>query len=203
MQEERMIFVIDMVNGFVKEGALADSSILRIVPFIKEIIKNKEGVLVEVKECHNENSLEFKNFPPHCINGSYEAETCDELKYVLKDSYKFYKNSTSALFSKGLFEFICKNNPKEIIITGCCTDICIMNFAIPLKNLFNELGIDTEIIVYKEAVDTYDAPNHKREYYNEIAFLLMEQCGILVKEYEKEKNDLKINNQKVKEKIYG
>ena len=74
-----------------------------------------------------------------------------------------------------------------------------MNFAIPLKNLFNELGIDTEIIVYKEAVDTYDAPNHNREYFNEIAFLLMEQCGIIVKNYEFEKQEENNKRQKVKE----
>lgn len=198
MQEERMIFIIDMVNGFVKEGALADSKILGIVPAIKKIIKEKKGLLVEVKESHNENSLEFKNFLPHCLYGTKEAETCDELKETLKNSLKFYKNSTSALFGKDVMNFILNNYVKEIIITGCCTDICIMNFAIPLKNLFNELGIDTEIIVYKEAVDTYDAPFHKKDYYNEIAFLLMEQCGIVVKNYEFEKQE-KNNKQKVKE----
>ena len=199
MQEERIIFIIDMVNGFVKEGALADSKILRIVPVIKQIINDKKGVLVEVKECHNENSLEFKNFPPHCLYGTKEVETCDELKETLKDSLKFYKNSTSALFGKDVLNFLLNNYVKEIIITGCCTDICIMNFAIPLKNLFNELGIDTEIIVYKEAVDTYDAPNHNREYFNEIAFLLMEQCGIIVKNYEFEKQEENNKRQKVKE----
>lgn len=189
MQEERMIFIIDMVNGFVKEGGLADLGILRIVPTIKEVIKNYDGILVEVKECHNIASLEFKNFPPHCLDGTFEAETCDELKEDLKDSYKFYKNSTSALFSKGLFEFICKNQPKEIIIMGCCTDICIMNFAIPLKNLFNELGLDIDIVIYEEAVDTYDSPNHNREEYNDMAFKLMKQSGVIVKSYEKEKSD--------------
>ena len=200
--QERMIFVIDMVNGFVKEGALADPSILKIVPAIKQIINDKKGEIVEVKECHNENSLEFKNFPPHCIKGTYEAETCDELKNELENCVKFYKNSTSALFGKDVINYILNNPVNEIIITGCCTDICIMNFAIPLKNLFNELGIDTEIIIYKDAVDTYNAPNHKREYFNEIAFLLMEQCGILVKNYEKE--EIKENGfRKVKENNYG
>lgn len=202
MQEERMIFVIDMVNGFVKEGNLADPNILKIVPMIKQIINEKKGVLVEVKECHHENSLEFKNFPPHCIKGTYEAQTIDELKEDLEESIKFYKNSTSALFAKGIIDFLLKNYVKEIIITGCCTDICIMNFAIPLKNLFNELGIDTEIIVYKEAVDTYNAPNHNREYFNDIAFLLMDQCGITVKEYQKEREEEK-GFQKVKENNYG
>lgn len=198
MKEERMLFIIDMVNGFVKGGALADSSILEIVPTIKEVIRNKEGILVEVKESHNIASLEFKNFPPHCLEGTWEADTCDELKEDLKNSYKFYKNSTSALFSKGLFEFIYYHQPKEIIIMGCCTDICIMNFAIPLKNLFNELGLDIDIIIYEEAVDTYNSPIHNRDEYNEIAFKLMKQSGIILKSYEKEKSNDENQIKKIK-----
>ena len=205
MQEERMIFVIDMINGFVKVGVLADPTILKIVPTIKEIINEKKGVLVEVLDCHNKDSIEFKSFPTHCLKGTKESETCDELQDILKDSYKFYKNSTSALFSKGLIELILKKQPKEIIITGCCTDICIMNFAIPLKNLFNELGLDITITVYKEAVDTYDNPNHQREYYNEIAHLLMQQAGINVKSWNKEKEEQENNKGYMRKKVlnYG
>ena len=37
---------------------------------------------------------------------------------------------------------------------------------------------DTVRTWYKNAVETYDAPNHNRKEYNEIAFKIMEQNGI-------------------------
>ena len=40
-------------------------------------------------------------------------------------------------------------------------------------------------IIPENAVDTYDAPYHKKDEYNEMAFKLMKQAGIsLVKKYE-------------------
>ena len=73
---------------------------------------------------------------------------------------------------------------KQIIITGCCTDICILNFAIALRNFLDELNIDIEIIVPINAVETYHIPSiHDRQEYNERAYKVMEDGGItLVKE---------------------
>ena len=70
------------------------------------------------------------------------------------------------------------NNLKEVVIIGCCTDICILNLAIPLQNYFDQNDLNIKITVPKNAVETYDAPWHNREEYNEIAFKLMKQAGI-------------------------
>ena len=69
---------------------------------------------------------------------------------------------------------------RKVIVTGCCTDICIMNLVIPLINYFDEQNRDVEVIVQIDAVETYDAPNHNRKEYNEIAFKLLTQAGIKV-----------------------
>jgi nicotinamidase-related amidase len=77
-------------------------------------------------------------------------------------------------------------NLRNVVITGCCTDICDLNLAIPLKNYFNEYNREVDIYVPEKAVETYDAPNHNRDEYNEMAFKLMNQSGIkLVKRYER------------------
>ena len=73
------------------------------------------------------------------------------------------------------------NNLKEVIIIGCCTDICILNLAIPLQNYFDQEDRNVKVTVLKNAVETYDAPNHNRNEYNEIAFKLMKQAGINLK----------------------
>ena len=68
-------------------------------------------------------------------------------------------------------------NLREIIVTGCCTDICVMNLVIPLINYFDELNRDVNVIVPKYAVETYNAPNHTRRGWNAMAFDFMKQAG--------------------------
>ena len=68
----------------------------------------------------------------------------------------------------------------DLVGVGCCTDICILNFLIPLKNYFNQINKDVEVLVVKDATETYDAPNHDRDYYNKLAYELMAQAGVVV-----------------------
>ena len=80
---KKLLLVIDMVNGFVKEGALADKGInnitTNVVNIINEYIKNNDDI-ISIQEGHNEKSKEFDSFPAHCILGTEEAELIDEIK---------------------------------------------------------------------------------------------------------------------------
>ena len=130
-------------------------------------------------------STEFNRYLKHCDNEK-ESRTIKEIRII--EPYAtgiFYKNSTCALFAAGLARTILMMKKlKQIIITGCCTDICILNFAIALRNFLDELNIDIEIIVPINAVETYHIPSiHDRKEYNERAYKVMEDGGItLVKE---------------------
>ena len=184
---KKMIFVIDMINGFCKEGALADPRIMGIVPELHEYLEKFEGAKVCVRDCHDKDALEFADFPPHCEKDSKESELIDELKDVLEGAKDVPKNSTCALFAPGMMDYIKEEKPEEIVVTGCCTDICILNFVTALKNYLNQEGVKCDIIVYKELVDTYDSPNHNRNVYNAMALTLMEQCGAKVHDLVNEK----------------
>ncbi len=183
----KLLINVDMVNGFVKSGAMADNYIEHIIPehiiLMKKI--NVEGIIAIVKDTHKEECREFKRYPNHCIEGTKEADLVNELKDFEEDALIYEKNSTSTIYAKSFLEDINKmKNLKEVIIIGCCTDICIINLAIPLQNYFDEKNLDIKITVPKNAVETYDAPNHNREEYNEIAFKLMKQAGInLIENY--------------------
>ena len=77
------------------------------------------------------------------------------LKVFEEKAITFKKNSTSAMFAKGFMEYInSKQGLEDITIVGCCTDICVLNLAIPLKNYFNEQNIDTNVIVMEDLVET-------------------------------------------------
>ncbi len=183
----KLLVIIDMINGFIKEGALADSYINTITPKIIEKIKENiesNDMIINFQDAHKIDSKEFKDFPPHCIIGTFEAKLIDELLPYENKMKTIYKNSTSGFVTDEFMQFIenNKNNLNEITITGCCTDICIINFAIPLKNYCNEHNLDIEIIVPKNCVQTYNSDIHNRDEYNEMSFKLMKQCGIKVEE---------------------
>ena len=77
-------------------------------------------------------------------------------------------------------------NLNRIVVTGCCTDICVTNLVIPLRNYLDQENRNVEIIVPQDAVETYDAPTHKADEWNKKAFEFMEQGGItLVKTMER------------------
>lgn len=207
-----LLIVVDMVNGFVREGALADPYIATIIPEIKELIElNRErgGALAFINEAHTENAAEFKTFPRHCVKGTIEAEVIDELQPEFREADLVYgKNSTAGIFAIQR-DIEAMQQLREVIITGCCTDICDLNLAIPLKNLLNEYDRDVRVVVPRNAVETFQIniehnnPDgtpiivngepfveviHPRDEYNEMAFKLLDQAGVETpKQYIKER----------------
>lgn len=180
---KKFLVVVDMVNGFVKEGAMASQNIEHIVPEIEKLVKeytfNSDKQVAFVKDVHEKSAREFGRYPVHCVKGTYESELVDELKKYENMSLTYEKNSTSAIFSKKFIDDINKmKNLKDVYVVGCCTDICVMNLVIPLQNYFDEKNKDISITVLKDAVETYDSPNHNKDEWNNMAFKFMEQSGI-------------------------
>lgn len=186
---KEILVVVDMVNGFVKEGSLADPYISHIIPeqirLIEDFLKRKQGVLF-IKDAHTKDSKEFDSFPPHCIKGTTEAELVSELKPYEEKGISIEKNSTSAIFAEGFLKLIQQMKQLERVVTvGCEADICIPNLAIPLQNYFNQINQETKVIVPLNAIETFDGPSHDRREYFEIGTKMMANSGItLVKKYE-------------------
>jgi nicotinamidase-related amidase len=189
---KRLLIVVDMVNGFLRFGAMSSQNIEHIVPEVENLVKlfieDPEGQVALVKDTHTMNAREFKRYPIHCVINTPEAQNVDELLPYENQSIVIEKNSTSALLADGLLTEIEKMpNLEEVVIVGCCTDICVMNLAIPLQCYFDEHNKDISIVIPQNAVETYDAPNHNAEEWNGMAYRFMEQTGIkLVKKYERE-----------------
>ena len=174
---KKCIFVIDMVNGFVHEGAMHDEKIMKIVPFIKKLLNDsKNERIIFIADTHEESAIEFNSFPPHCVEGTSESEIIDELKPWVQELVE--KNSTNAFHALDMNSFI--NEYDEYILVGCCSDICVMQFALTLKTYLNQYNNASKVIVYKEGIATYDAPHHPAKEYHEMAIKLMEQSGIKV-----------------------
>lgn len=182
---KKVLYVVDMVNGFVNEGVLHDKHIQGTIPeqikLIEKMKREGEGIAF-IKDCHTKDSIEFKTFPEHCIKGTSEALLVPELQLYEDDALVYEKNSTSAMFAPHMMEHLgMMENLEEVIGVGCCTDICDLNFFIPLKNYFNQMNRDVTIFAVKNAMDTYHIPGvHDREEYTNMTYKLMEQAGIIL-----------------------
>ena len=177
------LIVVDMVNGFVREGALHDEEIAKVIPRQIELIKEakKAGkAIIFIKDTHDKDAVEFDRFGgSHCVRGTKEAELVDELKPFENDEDTFIieKNSTSFMEAPD-FRKLIEDHPEmfEFDIVGCCTDICDFNGAMGLANYLDQWNRRHIIRVHEDAIATY-AEDARQEYVF-AAKLLMEQQGI-------------------------
>lgn len=179
---EGCLIVVDMVNGFVREGVLHDPNIAKIIPRQIELIKeakNAGKLIVFIKDTHEENAVEFERFgnTKHCVKGNFEADLVDELKEFEKDGIAIPKNSTCFMEAPLFRELMAKQLlMNEFDIVGCCTDICVVNGAIALANYLDQNNRKHVIRVHEDAIATYAEDN--RGEYVDAAKLLMKQQGI-------------------------
>lgn len=207
--KNKLLVVVDMVNGFCKEGPMADPSIMKIVDAqikLIEKVKREGGRVIFVKEGHDADATEFAKFPVHCVKGTKEAEIIDELKKYADEADGIYeKNSTSAIFAEGFLEDFegTFGDVSEVIVAGCCTDICDTNFLVPLVNYCDEINRKVDFVMPIDVCETYDAPFHKRDEYNKLAYKMLKQAGVKVVEtYNEEMKEVTIEEgEKIKKLI--
>jgi len=193
---KKVLIVVDMVNGFVREGALADKHIEGTIENQVALIKKyqEEGnLIIFIKDTHTMDSVEHDRFggAKHCIEGTFEAELVDEIKpYEGKENTIILeKNSTSYIWAENKeegynFVDVLNNleNVEEIEVVGCCTDICITNGVLPMMNYFDQKNRRIGVTLYQDAIDTFEIPGvHDRKQYEDAAYLLLQQQGAKVK----------------------
>ena len=179
---ERVLIVVDMVNGFVYNGPLHDIECSKIIPRQKEIIDDyldNGDLVVFIKDTHTKDSTEFSRMPIHCLENTDESELVPELReYVGRDNViTINKNSTSFNEAPEFRELITNLvNLKRVDEIGVCTDICDFNGIMGLANRLNQENRDVSIYVHEDAVATFNET--ERSEYVEAAKLLMKQKGI-------------------------
>lgn len=180
----KALIVVDMINGFLREGVLHDSEIGLIIPRQIELIRDNQSnnnLTVFIKDTHSIDAEEFKRFgnTKHCVIGSSESELVDELKSFESkpNTISILKNSTSYMEAPMFRDLISKLvNLNEVDVIGCCTDICVFNGTMGLANYFDEWNRDVTINVHTDAIATYS--QNERQEYVDASKLLMSQQGI-------------------------
>ena len=182
------LIIIDMVNGFMVEGPMADVSIRNIIDNIIELIKcfkQTDSPILAFLDRHPADAKEFSAYPAHCVSGTSESEWVDELKPYSSDVRFIEKNSVNGFLSPQFQDWLKESGIfREYVITGCVTDICVLQFASTLQAYVHQNNLDAVVTVVANAVDTFDAPGHPKRDFHEFALTLMRQYGInVVEEY--------------------
>ena len=177
---ETILIIIDMVNGFVREGILSSPYVDKIAGKLSEFAKACDSLnipIIAYADTHAHDSSEFSLFPVHCVKGTSEAELIDELK-AIKSIIKVEKNSTNSFLAQNPLEKTAKNI-KNILVTGCVTDICVRDFAKTMRKYIDENDIDARIYLFEDLVETYQIDGvHNRELEHLLALYDMKNSGI-------------------------
>ena len=180
--KDPVIFVVDMIEGFVHEGALHDEAIHAATMHIESLIRDAEQRVIFIADSHPPKTREFISYPSHCVIGTKESEVIQELQPYVQELMR--KNSTNT-FTCPDFQLFLKErlkNYRDIVITGCCTDICILQFALCLNAWLNEHNkTEQRIIIPLSCVDTYHIEGvHDAVSCHEFSIRNMESNGICI-----------------------
>lgn len=184
----KALFMIDMNNGFVNFGPMANPKYNDLVPeqlALIEMFREEDELVNFILENHDKNALEFISYPEHCVEGTEEAKLIPEFQDEENkpNTRTYYKNSINGMLNRTLQDDIkALKKLKMIVLAGVCGDLCVMDFGRTLLRYLDEINHDLKVFVVKSCIDTFDAPGHNREEWLEIAYKVLEQAGAVVVE---------------------
>ncbi len=131
------VLVIDMVRGFLEEGCpLYCGDVARqVIPHIQELLEKEMAQgsrIFYLCDHHAPDDLEFNMFPPHCVEGTAEAELIPELSRYPGEMIP--KRRYSGFFATPLEERLKNLAPEKVTVCGVCTDICVLHTVADLRN---------------------------------------------------------------------
>jgi len=80
--EKVLAVSVDLIDGFMKKGPLADPKMGWIIPNVVDLfgrIENFGAAIVFCNDGHEKGDSELLVFGEHCMNGTQEAEIIEEL----------------------------------------------------------------------------------------------------------------------------
>ena len=131
------VLVIDMLRGFLEEGnpLYGGARTRRIIPDIQRILERElaqDSRIFFICDHHDPDDPEFEMFPPHCIEGTPEAEVIPELTKYPGEIIP--KKRYSGFYGTPLEQKLKELGPEKLIICGVLTNICVMHTTADARN---------------------------------------------------------------------
>ncbi len=163
--EKTMILSVDLIKGFCTTGPLSGPRVAGIVPGVADLFAKAfdAGVrsFVLIQDTHSPNAVEFNTWPAHCVKGTEESETVDELKALpfFDRISVIHKNSIDSFEYTSLDLWVTQNpQAANFIVVGDCTDLCVYQLALRLRTKADARNLTRRVIIPADQVQTYDYP---------------------------------------------
>jgi len=158
------IFAADIINGFLREGALSSERIDGITSPVLELVRRawEYGIrdFVFLQDTHPADSPEFEAYPAHAVAGTRESEMIPELAELpFADRFTIIeKNSLHPAIDTTFDAWLDAHpNLRTAIVIGDCTDLCVTALAMHLRLRANARGVQGfQVIVPMDCIDTFD-----------------------------------------------
>ncbi len=155
-----VLIVVDMLRGFLEQGRPLDCGETGrdIIPFVRDRVAAYHGArkpVLFLADNHAPDDSEFQRFPPHCVEGTEEAEVIPELAQWALPDRVVPKTRYSGFFQTDLEERIRKIGPSLVEVVGVCTNICVLYTVEELRNR------DIETVVPVRGVASVDQAAHE------------------------------------------
>ena len=152
-----VVLVVDMLRGFLEEGhpLYCGARARRIIPNIQKLLEQElaqDSKVFFLGDHHAPDDPEFKMFPPHCIEGTVEAEVIAELADYQGEVIP--KRRFSGFFDTPLEKKLNQLKPEKLIVCGVCTNICVLHTAADARNR------DYQVEVPVDCVASFDEKAH-------------------------------------------
>lgn len=158
------IVSVDVIKGFCTVGPLASPRVNTIVAPITGLFQQAWAAGVRdialPQDTHYEDSVEFGQYPPHCIRGTEESDTVEAFRALpfFDQIAVIPKNSINAGLAPNFVAWLnARDHIKNWMIVGDCTDLCTHQLAMHVRLRANQnqhRGV--RVILPVNTVDTYD-----------------------------------------------
>jgi len=153
----KAVLVMDMVRSFLEKGhpVYCGHRARRIIPNVQHLLEHElaqGSKLFFICDRHTPDDPEFKMFPPHCIEGTAEAEVIPELARYKGEVIP--KRRFSAFADTPLEKKLNEVKPEKLIVCGVCTDICVLHTVADARNR------DYQVEVPANCVASFDEKSH-------------------------------------------
>ena len=147
---KRLLLAVDVQEDFVRGTLPGDNALSRVPNMVERVkeAKAKGEKVMFTQDTHfldsYESTQEGKNLPIwHCVKGTPGWQVIEELQeFIDEDTHVVEKETFGSIpLMQKVGEALDGEGYDEIELFGVCTDICVINTAVLLKNFFPEVPI--------------------------------------------------------------